>query len=42
MKEQELKDTLKELMEKYNEYRSKWIQENGTEEGFNQWFDTQL
>lgn len=33
---------IKELMEKYNEYKSKWVEEYGTETGFDQWFTEQV
>lgn len=33
---------LKELMDKYTEYREKWISKNGTDEGFNEWFTKQV
>ena len=42
MKQTEAAKTIKELMEKYNEYRAKWIAQNGNDEGFNAWFTGQV
>ena len=35
-------ETIKELMQKYDEYRAWWININGTDEGFNAWFSKQV
>ena len=35
-------DILKELMNKYNEYREKWITQYGNDVGFNAWFTSQV
>jgi hypothetical protein len=37
----EFAKTLSELMQKYNEYREKWLYFCGTEIGFNEWFTAQ-
>ena len=34
-------EAIKELMEKYNEYRARWIEIYGTDAGFNEWFTGQ-
>ena len=31
-----------ELMTKYNENRAKWIKLNGSDEGFDEWFTSQV
>jgi len=33
---------IKEVMEMYNTYRTKWIKENGSDHGFNEWFTYQI
>jgi len=33
---------LKELIEKYNEFRAKWITLYGADKGFDAWFTTQV
>lgn len=35
-------ETLRELMTAFNVYRAKWIDENGSDEGFNDWFTQQV
>jgi hypothetical protein len=35
-------ELLKELMEKYDEYRSKWIEMFGNDTGYNEWFTKQI
>ena len=35
-------ETLKEMMDKYSEYRAKWIGEYGNDQGFNEWFTKQI
>jgi hypothetical protein len=35
------KEIIKEMMEKYNENKAKWISEFGTEKGFDAWFTKQ-
>ena len=35
------RETIRELMTKYDEYREKWIQAHGTDEGFDDWFRIQ-
>jgi len=35
-------ETIKELMEKYNEYKNHWIEVYGTKEGFDEWFTQQV
>jgi flagellar biosynthesis chaperone FliJ len=42
MTNQEIVNTIRELMEKYNEYRTKWVAENGSDEGFDTWFTGQV
>ena len=42
MNSQEIKNTVKELMSKYNEYRAKWVAEYGNDKGFNKWFTAQV
>lgn len=32
---------IKELMDRYNEYRAKWIQHHGDAEGFDEWYTQQ-
>ena len=39
---QTTKETLNELMSKWNSYRSKWIATYGTDDGFGAWFSRQL
>jgi len=34
-------DDLRELMARWDEYRAKWIETYGTEEGFSEWFTQQ-
>jgi len=36
------KEIIKELMEKYNEYRQKWIKKNKNDFGFDTWFTQQI
>ena len=38
----EMKLALEELMEKFRKYRDLWIKENGTVDGFNDWFTDQV
>uniref|UniRef100_A0A6M3Y049 Uncharacterized protein n=1 Tax=viral metagenome TaxID=1070528 RepID=A0A6M3Y049_9ZZZZ len=33
---------IKEVMKKYNEYRKTWIENNKTDEGFDEWFTAQV
>ncbi len=35
-------NTIRELMAQYNEYRARWIEEHGTDEGFDTWFTSQV
>lgn len=35
-------ETLRELMAAYDTNRAKWIAENGTDAGFNNWFTEQV
>lgn len=35
-------DTIRELMNAYDEYRARWISRFGTEDGFNDWFTQQV
>lgn len=35
-------NTIKELMDRYNEYRAKWVGFHGTDEGFHTWFTAQV
>ena len=35
-------EALKELMEKYNEFRAKWLSFYGNDNGFNEWFTVQV
>jgi hypothetical protein len=43
MKTAELTPTiLEEMMTRYNEYLEKWILKYGSEEGFNEWFTSQI
>lgn len=35
-------DTIRELMNKYNEYRVRYIRQYGTSIGFDAWFTTQV
>ena len=35
-------EALKEMMEKYNENREKWVAQFGTDDGFNEWFTSQV
>ena len=35
-------DDLRELMARWDEYRAKWIETYGTEEGFSEWFTQQV
>lgn len=35
-------EAFKELMEKFNDYRTKWISHHGSDEGFNEWFTKQV
>ena len=42
MEKQTLGQTLEEIMDRYDEYREKWIQVNGNDEGYNKWFSTQV
>ncbi len=35
-------EAIKELMDKYNEYRTKWIAFHGNDKGFNDWFSTKI
>ena len=35
-------ETIKELMDNYDEYRERWICRYGTDAGFNEWFSTQV
>lgn len=34
--------TFKEIMDKFNEYREKWINKFGNDYGFNEWFNIQV
>jgi hypothetical protein len=36
------KETLREIMAAYDEYRTKWIEQNGSDAGFNEWFTKQI
>jgi hypothetical protein len=36
------RDVLKEVMEKYNDYRAKWIDKHGSDKGFDAWFTKQV
>ena len=38
MTNKEFCETLSELMDKWNEYRPKWIAHFGTDEGYGEWF----
>jgi len=38
----ELQKTFKEVMDKYDEYRVKWIAQFGTDDGFDNWFTKQV
>jgi len=38
----EFRATLKELMYKFDYYRLAWLENYGTEEGFNAWFSQQV
>jgi hypothetical protein len=42
MKDKEITETIKELMEKYNEYKEKWMEVNGSDKGYNEWFTAQV
>jgi hypothetical protein len=33
---------MKEMMDKWTEYRNKWIEANGNDDGFSLWFEKQL
>ena len=33
---------IRELMQRWDEYRAKWIDAHGTEEGFSDWFTAQV
>ncbi len=33
---------LKEIMDRFNEYRAKWIEKYGNDSGFNEWFTRQV
>ena len=35
-------EIIRELMSKYNEYRSRWIAQYGSDKGFNEWFSAQV
>ena len=35
-------DAIKELMNKYDENRQKWIERFGSDEGFDKWFTKQV
>ena len=41
MTREEMAKALVELMNKFDEYRAKWIAEFGNDEGFGEWFFTQ-
>ena len=34
--------TIRELMNKYDQYRDWWMNENGSDEGFDGWFTKQI
>ena len=42
MNANEIRETLREMLNKYNEARAKWIAAFGSDEGFEQWFAQQL
>lgn len=35
-------DSFREIMEKFNEARARWLQKYGNDDGFNEWFNHQL
>ena len=35
-------EAIRELMARYNEYRAAWIAEHGNDNGFNEWFTSQV
>ena len=35
-------ETIRELMNKFNEYRAKWVATYGNDNGFNDWFTKQV
>ena len=42
MTKQDTVKAIEELINKWNEYRAKWIEANGTDEGFAEWFTSQV
>ena len=42
MKDNEIRNTLREIMNAYNAKRTKWIEIKGTDDGFDKWFTKQV
>jgi len=42
MNNNEIRNTLREMMNAYNAKRAKWIEIKGTDEGFDKWFTKQV
>ena len=42
MSKTEFKATLREVITKYNKYRTKWIKQYGTAKGYDAWFTQQV
>ena len=42
MPKDEFAEAFVELMTKFDENRARWIVQNGTDEGFNEWFTSQV
>lgn len=42
MDSKEFKAALKELMDKFDYYRLAWIENYGTDKGYNEWFNNQI
>jgi len=42
MHTKEMRDAVKELMNKYNDWKTKWVGVHGSTDGFDAWFTAQV